>query len=46
MKKFYESPSMPQQWAKDLQVKVKQNFSFDAVAKVLSETLNEHLKAE
>lgn len=46
MKKFQESPSMPRQWAKDLQIKIKENFSFEAVGKILSDKLNEHLKAE
>ena len=44
MKKFQESPSMPQQWAKDLQIKIKENFSFDAVSKIFSRVLEPHLK--
>jgi glycosyltransferase involved in cell wall biosynthesis len=46
IKKFYNGSAIPKEWAKDLQVKIKEKFSFEAVAKTYSETLHECLKAE
>jgi glycosyltransferase involved in cell wall biosynthesis len=46
IKKFYNGSDIPKEWAKDLQAKVKEKFSFEAVAKIYSETLNDCLKAE
>ena len=46
LKKFYESPSMPQQWAKDLQTKIREGYSFGAIASIYSTVLDEHLKSE
>jgi glycosyltransferase involved in cell wall biosynthesis len=46
LKKFYESPSMPQEWAKDLQTKIREGYSFEAIARIYSTVLDEHLKSE
>ena len=46
LKKFYESPSMPQEWAKDLQTKIREGYSFGAIASIYSTVLDEHLKSE
>jgi len=46
LKKFYESPSMPQEWARDLQTKIREGYSFKAVASIYSTVLDEHLKSE
>ena len=45
LKKFYESTQMPQQWAKEHQVRVKSELSFSAVAQKYSTLLEEHLKS-
>ena len=45
LKKFYESSQMPQQWAKEHQVRVKSELSFSAVAQKYSTLLEEHLKS-
>ena len=46
LKKFYESSSMPLEWAKDLQVKIHKGYSFEAIARIYSTVLDEHLKSE
>lgn len=46
LKKFYESSSMPLEWAKDLQVKIRKGYSFEAIARIYSTVLDEHLKSE
>ena len=46
LKKFYESSSMPLEWAKDLQVKIHKGYSFGAIARIYSTVLDEHLKSE
>jgi len=46
LKKFYNGSSIPKEWAKDLQTKIKEKFSFGSVAKTYSEVLNDCLKAE
>lgn len=46
LKKFYESSSMPLEWAKDLQVKIHKCYSFEAIARIYSTVLDEHLKSE
>ena len=45
LKKFYEGSQMPQQWAKELQEKIKTNFSFGNVSEQYSATLSEQLKS-
>lgn len=44
LKKFQESPQIPQTWAKEHQVRVKSGLSFAAVAQKYSALLEEHLK--
>jgi glycosyltransferase involved in cell wall biosynthesis len=46
MRKFYEASQMPQQWAKDLSIKIKERYSFEAVASIYSHSLNDHMKEE
>ena len=46
LKKFYGGTSIPKQWATELATKVKEHYSFEAIARIYSETLNEHLKEE
>ena len=46
IKKFYNGSTIPKEWARDLQVKIKENFSFQAVAELYSKVLNDCLKAE
>jgi glycosyltransferase involved in cell wall biosynthesis len=43
VKKFVESPQMPQQWAKDLAVTLKKEYSYEAVAAQYTEALKEVL---
>lgn len=45
LKKFYESSQIPQQWAKDLAEKVRENFSFAKVAEQYTKLLSEHLNS-
>lgn len=45
LKKFYESSQMPQQWAKELAEKVRENFSFAKVAEQYTKLLSEHLNS-
>ena len=46
LKKFYGGTSIPKQWATELATKVKEHYSFESIARIYSETLNEHLKEE
>lgn len=46
LKKFYNGTSIPKQWATELATKVKEHYSFEAIARIYSETLNTHLKSE
>ena len=45
LKKFYESSQMPQQWAKELAVKIHENFSFDKVAEQYTKALTAHINS-
>lgn len=45
LKKFYESSQMPKQWAKELAVKIRENFSFDKVAEQYTKVLTEHFNS-
>ena len=44
IKKFRESPEIPQQWAKELGETVRKEFSQEAIEKIYTETLGEYLK--
>jgi glycosyltransferase involved in cell wall biosynthesis len=44
VRKFYESSSMPKEWAKNMKVKMQELFSFPKVADIYSSVLDEHLK--
>jgi len=45
LKKFYGGASIPKQWATELATKVKDLYSFEAVARIYSSLFDEHLKA-
>ena len=45
LKKFYGGASIPKQWATELATKVKDLYSFEAVARIYSLLFDEHLKA-
>jgi glycosyltransferase involved in cell wall biosynthesis len=44
LRKFYESPQMPVEWAREHQARVKAELSFDSVARKYSSLFDEHLK--
>ena len=46
IRKFYGASSIPKDWAKSLQTKIKQEYSFEKVASIYSENLEAHLKSE
>jgi hypothetical protein len=46
LKKFYSGSQIPKQWATELGTKIREHYCFDAVARIYSEVLNEHLKEE
>ncbi len=44
LRKFYENPSIPREWAQDLQKTIRERFSFSAIAKKYSEVLSDKLR--
>jgi glycosyltransferase involved in cell wall biosynthesis len=46
LKKFYSGSVMPKQWATELAAKIKELYSFEAVARTYSSLLDKTLKAE
>ena len=46
LKKFHKSSSMPRDWAKDLQVKIRENYCFEKVGAIYSEALDSYFKSE
>jgi hypothetical protein len=46
LKKFYEEPELPTQWAKELKGKIQQNYSFFEISKKYDEVLGLVLKGE
>jgi glycosyltransferase involved in cell wall biosynthesis len=46
MLRFYEDPSVPQKWAKDLSATLRKSHSFEAISESYSEILGKRLLAE
>lgn len=45
LRKFYDSSKLPKDWALELKTKIRESYSFEAVARIYSSMLDEHLKA-